>query len=133
MGQLKMHNQENEGPGKWTKLQGWKMDEQIVRLLLCRHNGKTNDDDGADRSYLESACHDSVNGGIQCSKFHLPLQLGGSGRPLRSETLAVAAPRSKELHQPQVITPKHQLLKVAVCQLNHVLWITALNTSHHTL
>ena len=42
--------------------------------------------------YLVSAGHDGVCGGIQCPKFHLPLQFSGSCSPVRSKVLTVTTP-----------------------------------------
>lgn len=80
--------------------------------------------------HLESAGNDSVNSCVESSQLNFSLQLSGSGCPVRSKALAVTAPRSKELNQPHVIAAIHQLLKVAVRQLNHVLRITSLNKAN---
>lgn len=43
-----------------------------------------------------------VCSGIHGSKLHFSFEAGGGSLPLRSQLLAVAAPRREELHQPDV-------------------------------
>lgn len=77
-------------------------------------------------TYAISAGIDSVYSGINSSQLDFALELTGSFGPVGSEVLAMTAPRGKELHKPHVIALQHQLLKVAVCQLDDVLRISSL-------